>query len=69
MAAAAVGRPGDERGAPRLLEHCAALERMLGSDGASARSRLESLLGGDLTALLCRALTRGPRPAQFFSGC
>jgi hypothetical protein len=63
-AAAAAGRPDEDRGAPRLLEHCAAVERMLGADGVSARSRLESVLGGDLTALLCRALTRGPRPAS-----
>jgi hypothetical protein len=62
MYAARGSRAGDGRGAPRLLEHCAAFERMLGPDEATARARLESVLGGELTTMLCRALTRGPRP-------
>jgi hypothetical protein len=68
MDAAAAGRPGDGRGAPRLLEHCAAVERMLGADRTTARIRLEAVLGDDLTTLLCRALTRGPRPVGVFFG-
>jgi hypothetical protein len=68
MHATAAGRPCEGRGAPRLLEHCAAVERMLGSGNTSARSRLESMLGDDLTTLLCRALTRGPQPAGAFFG-
>jgi hypothetical protein len=68
MDATAAGRPCDGRGAPRLLEHCAAVERMLGSGRTSARSRLESMLGDDLTTLLCRALTRGPQPVGVFFG-
>jgi hypothetical protein len=66
MDAAGGRRAGDRRGAPRLLEHCAALERMLGGEEASARTRLEDMLGGELASLLCRALTLGPRrPAAF----
>jgi hypothetical protein len=65
---AAASRPGDGRGAPRLLRHCAAVERMLGPDGRTARNRLETVLGGDLTTFLCTALTRGPRPGGVFFG-
>jgi hypothetical protein len=61
MDAAGGRRAGNGRGAPRLLEHCAALERMLGSEETSARTRLEDVLGGELAGLLCRALTLGPR--------
>jgi hypothetical protein len=61
MAAAGLSRSGDEHGAPKLLEHCAAFERMIGADGGTARARLESLLGGELASLLCRALTTAPR--------
>jgi hypothetical protein len=64
MAAAGHSRPGDNRGAPRLLEHCAAYERMLGGEGRSARARLDSLLGGEFAGLLCRALITAPRPAS-----
>lgn len=68
MHAAGGRRAGQGRGVPRLLEHCAALERMLGAEEASARTRLDSILGGELASLLCRALTRGPRPpAPFFA--
>jgi hypothetical protein len=45
------------------LEDCAAFERMLGAEATSARMRLDDILGGELASLLCRALTRGPRPA------
>jgi hypothetical protein len=49
------------RGAPRLLEHCAALERVTRGEGPSARARLELELGGELTAFLVGALARhGP---------
>jgi hypothetical protein len=66
---AGVGTRGaDGRGAPRLLEHCAAFERMIGAEGRSARARLETLLGGELAGLLCRALTRGARPRAFIVG-
>jgi hypothetical protein len=57
MAAAGLSRTGDELGAPKLLEHCAAFERMIGTEGGTARARLETLLGGELASLLCRALT------------
>jgi hypothetical protein len=63
MDAAGGRRAGDGRGAPRLLEDCAAFERMLGAEATSARMRLDDILGGELASLLCRALTRGPRPA------
>jgi len=47
------------RGAPRLLEHCAALERVTSDERPSARARLELELGGDLAELLVGALV-GP---------
>jgi hypothetical protein len=62
MAAAGLSRSGEESGAPKLLEHCAAFERMIGAEGGTAQARLESLLGGELASLLCRALTTAPRP-------
>jgi hypothetical protein len=49
------------RGAPRLLEHCAALDRMTGGERPSARARLELELGGDLAELLIVALARPDR--------
>jgi hypothetical protein len=53
------------RGAPRLLRHCAALDRVTARDEASARSRLESELGSELVEFLLGALAgdRGRRPA------
>jgi hypothetical protein len=54
----------DGRGAPRLLEHCAALARVTGGERPSARARLELELGGDLADLLIGALAgpgRGPK--------
>jgi hypothetical protein len=65
MDAAGGKRAGDVRGAPRLLDHYAAFERMIGVEQRSARSRLDTALGGELAGLLCRALTRGPRPPAF----
>lgn len=53
----------DGRGAPRLLEHCAALDRVTGSERPSARARLELELGGDLAELLVGALA-APGPAR-----
>ena len=44
------------RGAPRLLDDCAALERLAASEGPSARARLESELGRELAALLLGAV-------------
>jgi len=67
MAAAGHSRSEDNRGAPRLLEHCAAYERMLGVEGRSARARLDTLLGGEFASLLCRALITAPRPAAMLS--
>ena len=61
MAAAGLSRTGNEHGAPKLLEHCAAFERMTGTEGGTARARLDVLLGGELASLLCRALTSAPR--------
>lgn len=47
------------RGAPRLLDHCAALERVTSAARPSARTHLELELGGDLAELLVGALA-GP---------
>ncbi|HEX5468179.1 MAG TPA: hypothetical protein VFW80_03930 [Gaiellaceae bacterium] len=58
MEFAAPGRTGDARGAPRLLEHCAAVERLIDTESGSARARLEAELGGQLASLLCRALVQ-----------
>jgi hypothetical protein len=44
------------RGAPRLLEHCAVLDRVTGGEGPSARARLELELGDDLATFLIGAL-------------
>lgn len=44
------------RGAPRLLDDCAAFERLAASEGPSARARLESELGRELAVLLLGAL-------------
>jgi hypothetical protein len=50
------------RGAPRLLRHFEALERLTSLvDGPSGRARLESELGRDLTAFLVSALASGER--------
>jgi hypothetical protein len=49
------------RGAPRLLRHFAALERLTSAEGPSGRTRLESELGCDLAAFLVGALTRSRR--------
>jgi hypothetical protein len=54
-------------GHSRLLEHCAAYERMLGAEGCSARARLDTLLGGEFASLLCRALITAPRPASILT--
>jgi hypothetical protein len=48
------------RGAPRLLEHCAAMERLTSAAPARAHARLEHELGGHLARLLCRALAPVP---------
>jgi hypothetical protein len=58
MEAAAPGHAGGARGAPRLLEHCAVVEKLVTPGGASARARLEEELGGQLAGLLCRALVQ-----------
>jgi len=58
MEAAAPGPTGAARGAPRLLEHCAAVERLVEAETGSARTRLEDELGGHLAGLLCRALVQ-----------
>jgi len=58
MEFAASGRTGDPRGAPRLLEHCAAVERLVQAEGVTARTRLDIELGGRLAGLLCRALVQ-----------
>ena len=57
------------RGAPRLLEPCAVLERVTRGERPSARARLELELGGELAGLLVAALAgaspsrRAPGPA------
>lgn len=58
MEIAAPGHTGDARGAPRLLEHCAAVEQLVRAEGGTARARLEEELGGHLAGLLCRALVQ-----------
>ena len=63
MEAAAPGHAGEARGAPRLLEHCAVVERLVQAETESARTRLEDELGGHLAGLLCRALVQR-RPSR-----
>ena len=58
MEIAAPGHTGEARGAPRLLEHCAAVERLVEAEGGTARARLDNELGGHLAGLLCRALVQ-----------
>jgi hypothetical protein len=67
MDAAGRSRVENARGVPRLLEDCAALERMIGGDLRPARERLDSILGHELAGLLHRALLPGPRPAFILS--
>ncbi|HLM32691.1 MAG TPA: hypothetical protein VK285_01385 [Gaiellaceae bacterium] len=68
MEIAAPGSTGDARGAPRLLEHCAVVERLVRAEGRTARARLEEELGGHLAGLLCRALVqRQPSWALVFA--
>lgn len=50
------------RGAPRLLAHFDALERVASGNPLSARTRLERELGLELTERLVCALAGGPRP-------
>jgi len=63
MEAAAPGHAGAARGAPRILEHCAAVERLVQGESITARARLEGELGGHLAGLLCRALVQR-RPSR-----
>jgi hypothetical protein len=57
------------RGAPRLLEHCAVLERVTGGERPSARARLERELGCDLAELLVGALARPGRGRSAALAC
>jgi hypothetical protein len=59
----------DGRGAPRLLEHCAALERVTGGERPSARARLELELGDDLAELLVGALAAPSRARRLAAVC
>jgi hypothetical protein len=59
---AAPGNDFHGRGAPRLLRHFAAYDRLTSADGPSGRLRLEHELGCDLAAFLVGALAR-PRAA------
>jgi hypothetical protein len=52
------GHTGDARGAPRLLEHCAAVERLVRAEGGDRTRAPRGELGGDLAGLLCRALVQ-----------
>jgi hypothetical protein len=53
------------RGAPRLLRHFEALERLTSAcEGPSGRARLERELGRDLTAFLVNALSGGRASAE-----
>jgi hypothetical protein len=67
MDAASPSPGGPARGAPRLLAHCAVLDRIAGDRALDARARVELELGGDLARLLVRALAprRGARAASF----
>jgi hypothetical protein len=47
-----------QRGAPRLLAHFAALERVTASGGPTAKARLEHELGPELAERLVGALAR-----------
>jgi hypothetical protein len=67
MDAAGRSRVGDSRGVPRLLQDCAAFERMIGGDLRPARLRVETALGTELAGLLFRALMPGPRPVFVLS--
>jgi hypothetical protein len=53
------------RGAPRLIEHFEALDRVTANDGPNARTRLERELGPELAHRLVGALARARscRPA------
>ncbi|HXV35008.1 MAG TPA: hypothetical protein VD769_13450 [Gaiellaceae bacterium] len=59
------------RGAPRLLRHFAALDRLTRDEGPTGRARLELELGGDLAHLLVDALARPARRGEwcFASPC
>lgn len=52
------------RGAPRLLEDFAALERLTGGEGPSGRLRLELEVGWELAELLVGALSRARAPRR-----
>jgi hypothetical protein len=51
----------------RILDHCSSLDRVLVDDRATAWSRLEGELGGDLARRLVGALSGSDRraPARF----
>jgi hypothetical protein len=55
---AAPARDPRYRGAPRLLEDFATLERLTGGERPSARTRLELEVGWELAAFLVGALVR-----------
>jgi hypothetical protein len=57
------------RGAPRLLEHCAVLERVTSGERPSARARLDLELGGDLAELLVGALASPGRSRPVAAVC
>jgi hypothetical protein len=61
MEAAALPEPHGCRGTPLLLEHCAALGRVVGQEGRDVRARLERAVGSDLAQRLVGALTAGGR--------
>lgn len=48
-------------GISRLVEHCEVLNRVTAAEHATARSRLESLLGSELAGRLVGALAGGRR--------
>jgi hypothetical protein len=59
MDAASISPSHAGRGAPRLLEHCAALGRAMEFERGSAWVRLERELGRDLAQLLLVGLLAG----------
>jgi hypothetical protein len=67
MDAAGRSRVGSTRGVPRLLQDCAAFDRLIGGDLRPARERLDAILGQELAGLLFQALLPERRPAFVLS--
>ena len=64
MAAAAPGDSQVRSGNSRILAHCAGLARVTGEERASARVRLRSALGDELTRRLVGSLADESRDGR-----